>query len=694
MIAEGFFDLGRVEVLKGPQALFFGKNATAGVISLTSKDPTKSWEGQVKAGYEFKAEQKIFEGFVSGPLSDTLGVRFAGRYSKASGGYYRNVSTNMNYTTVDVNAGFGNPETLISSPVASKMPQEEEFLGRVTLKWEPTDNLSNTLKVTRDYNYHLNNSWNYVAYSCGLPSGTSQLTIYPCAKDFVTHQNNLPVELSQISPFGRPDGSPYNRYLSWAVNNALEYDLDKFVINSVTNWQRNKNSWACACNFQTTDTNAGGMIFATENSTWTAYSQELRVTSRLDGMFNMMVGGLYQHTKRDFAQWGYYGGVRDTGIAVTRPDLLYAASEKISNTKGETFALFGQVTIKLMDNLELAGGGRYTHETKDSYFAQEYVNPAYAGVYRSSSDPLGIVTANQKFNNFSPEVSLTYKPTQRVMVYAAYKTAYKSGGFSNGGINSQLSADPYSDLTFNPEKARGFEVGIKSTVMNNQLRANLTAFTYKVKDFQVDFFNSPVFAFNTLTADAKTSGVELELEYAPRSVPGLNITGVLNYNDAKYASFPYGPCYSGQTQAEGCNVIDPSNGQIRQNLTGAKLSVAPNWTAALGFSYETDVGSDFKIGFNGNLRYSGRYNPSAFANPIAIQKSYTTLDGGIRFGAADDNWEVALIGKNLTNKFYVTGVVDGPSSGTASGGVTGTKADQLGFGTLPRTVKIEVIKRF
>ena len=280
-----------------------------------------------------------------------------------------------------------------------------------------------------------------------------------------------------------------------------------------------------------------------------------------------------------------------------------------------------------------------------------------------------------------------------LLVYGAYKTAYKSGGFSNGGINSALSADPKGDLTFNPETAEGFEVGIKSTILDNQLRANITAFTYKVKDFQVDFFNSPVFAFNTLTADAKTSGVELELEFAPRAVPGLNIAAALNYNDAKYDSFPEGPCYSGQTRAEGCNVLLP-NGQYRQNLTGKALSVAPKWTGMVAVNYETEVGSDYVIGLNANARYSDSYNPSAFANPIARQSSYVTFDAGLRFGAADDNWQIALIGKNLTNRFYVTGVVDGPSTGTGSGGLTGTKADQLGFGTLPRTVKIEVTKRF
>ncbi|WP_240704777.1 TonB-dependent receptor [Croceicoccus sediminis] len=690
VIEEGFFDLARVEVLKGPQALFFGKNATAGVISLTTNDPTYDWTGSIKAGYEFKANQYQIEGIISGPLSDTLGIRLAARYSDMDGGYYRNVSTPMNYTTVDVAQGFGDPETFVALPVKSPMPQQEEFLARGTLKWEPTDNLTNTLKVTRNQNDTLNNSWNYVAYSCGNGTGFSQLTVYPCEKDFITHQNGLPAEISRTVPYGSDDGQPYNRYRSWGVNNELEYDMDTMSIASVTNWQRNNNSWLCACNFQTTDAVAGGMIFATENSTWEAFSQELRLTSAFDGPFNFMIGGLYQKTDRDFGQWGFYSDVRNTAA---RPDLVYAASEKISTTKGETFAIFGQVRFEIMDGFELAAGGRYTDESKDSYFAQEYVNPAFSVVYRSADDPMGIVTANQKFKDFAPEVTLTYEPAPDILLYAAYKTAYKSGGFSNGGINSKLSADPYGDLTFNPEEAEGFEAGIKSTILDNQLRANLTLFTYTVNDFQVDFFNSPVFAFNTLTADAKTQGVELELEYAPYAVPGLNINAAVNYNDAKYDSFPEGPCYSGQTQAEGCNVVT-ADGQIRQNLTGQPLSVAPEWTGVIGVNYEADISDALMMGFNANARYSDSYNPSAFANPIAIQDDYWTIDAGVRVGASDGNWQLALIGKNLTNQFYVTGVVDGPSSGTAAGGVTGVKADQLGFGTLPRTVKVELTKRF
>lgn len=144
IINEGFFDLGGVEILKGPQALFFGKNATAGVISLTTADPTATPEFKARAGYEFKAQQAQVEFVGSGPLTDTLGVRVAVRASKMYGGYYRNVSTPIQYPTLDIATGATGFS--VANPAPEEQPGEKELLGRVTLKWEPTDRLTATIK--------------------------------------------------------------------------------------------------------------------------------------------------------------------------------------------------------------------------------------------------------------------------------------------------------------------------------------------------------------------------------------------------------------------------------------------------------------------------------------------------------------------------------------------------------------------
>lgn len=691
IINEGFFDLARVEILKGPQALFFGKNATAGVISITSADPTSKTEFRARGSYEVNARQGQLEFVGSGPLTDTLGIRVAVRGSKMWGGYYQNIATPVTYTTLDIAKGFA-ATPHVATPAVTDEPGEKDAIGRITLKWEPTDRLTATIKASGNYNEVNNGSWTYSAFNC--PGGKSQLTGYACNGGFVLHQNNIPSDIAKSFPFSKSDGSLYNRYKSYAVTSNLVYNLDDVSITSVTNYNWNNNRFACACDFQSGPKGT----WATENTTYHAFSSELRALTKFDSPVNVMIGGLYQKTKRTFDQFIMFANLEDSSQSAAN---RYLAFTKDSQTSGETAALFGQATWKILPDLELAAGARYTHETKDSYFTQPYVNGAFRSIFVQGRT----TTSPQRFNNWSPEASLTWKPTRNMLVYGAYKTAYKSGGFSNGGIDSGLSASPLADLSFNPERARGFEGGIKSTLLDNQLRLNLGLYSYAYKNLQIDFFNSSVFAFQTLTADARTKGVELEFEYAPRALAGLNLHGSVNYNKARYTKFPSAPCFSGESPSEGCNLIlDKVTGAYRpitgaevgqrQNLNGKALSVAPEWTGNIGAGYDTSIGHGLIFGVNADLRLSDSYVISAFGSPHSRQGAYSTLDAGIRIGRDDERWQIALIGKNLTNKFYSSGVVDGPSTGSGTGTSAGVHADQLGYGNVPRTVTIQLSTKF
>lgn len=665
VLEEGFFDLAGVEVLKGPQVLFFGKNATAGVISIKTADPTKNWEFKTKADYEFKAQEAQLEGVASGPITDNLGIRVALRGTKAWAGYYENVS--RPYTI---------PATgMTSQPTSSDQPGNREFIGRVTLKYQPTSELTDTLKGSYDYNKSNNSSYNYVAYNC--PTGKTALSGYTCGSNFVTHQNNMPAAEAKNFPYSGKDGDLYNNYRSAAVTNTLNYELDKVTLTNVTNFNWNNNKWECACDFDS----SANATYATENSSWHAFSNEARALTHFDSPINLMLGVLYQKTKRDFQQY----------VSVSVSDIPAAGSNqyiddyKTSYTKGQTISPFAQVIWKLTSQLEVDGGVRYTHETKDSSFEQPYVSPALSSVWVQGRTTL----AHQVFNNWSPDLTVTYKPVRDIMVYGAYKTGYKSGGFSNGGIDS-VHGNPSQDLVFNPETTHGFEIGVKSTLLNNQLRLNIDAYSYKYHDLQVDFFDSSIYAFQTLTADARTKGVEGDFEFAPRSLAGFNLHGSLNYNDAKYTNFPAAPCYAGETPTEGCNVA----GNTRQNLNGVVLGMAPHWTGGLGFTYEASVGSDLKASFNVDTRYSSSYLVQSFGVPASRNASYAVLDAGLRIGAENGNWQFAVIGKNLTNKQYFTGGVDGPGTGSGTGTAGGVGADQLGFGAIPRTVQFQISKNF
>ncbi len=684
IIEEGFFDLQGVEVLKGPQVLFVGKNATAGVISIKTADPTPDWETMVRGSYEFNARQAQLEGVISGPVSDTLGVRIALRGTKAWGGLYDNVST-----------PYFHPLTgQTSQPTSSNQPGNRDLIGRLTLQFKPDSDITNTFKASFTRSDLNNSSFNSVPYFC--PTGKTQLAGYDCGFNFVTHVNNIPAAQAANYPFAG-DGGLYNKYRSAQATNTFEWRMGDVTFTNVTNYNWNNNKWICACDFQSNPF----AIWVTENSSWKAFSNEARFLTSFDSPINLMAGVLYQSTKREFEQ--YVSFSLSNIPAAGR--LQYVDAYKVSSTKGETISPFAQVTWKVTDTLQIDGGLRYTHETKDSAFVQPYVSPAFAPVWIVNRTTRG----DQTFNNWSPEVSMTYKPVSGMMIYAAFKTGYKSGGFSNGGIDSAFG-NPASDLVFGPETVSGFEGGIKSTLLDNQLRLNLGVYTYGYRNFQLDFLNSLIIAFQTLNADARTKGAEFEFEYAPRAIDGLNIHGSLNYNDAKYTNFPDAPCYVGQTPGMGCNLVPNAGGgftrltaaQIaagapagsRQDLKGVKLGVAPTWTGALGVAYDSAVGGGLRAGISVDTRFSSSYLASGFGAGHSRNPSYGILDIALRLGAEDDNWQFAVIGKNLTNKQYFNGAVDGVNTGSGTGTNAGRLADQFGLGAMPRTVMAQMTKRF
>ena len=529
-----------------------------------------------------------------------------------------------------------------------------------------------------------------MAYSC--PTGYEALNgIYPCNGSFVTHQNSMPADIAQNYPYA-DGGALYNRYQSYAVTGTVNYKVDDYTLTSVSNYQTNKNTWACDCDFEVSQPTGSGLpdVWATEYSTWYAASEEFRALTTFHSPVNFMVGGLAQKTMRVFNQWVADGGVSNSDAPLGDE---YVTTSKYSTTEGKTFSVFGQVIWQVVPAVEATAGLRYTHETKDSFFTQPYNNPLVTAVFRPEAAPLGIVTANQLFTNVSPEATVSWKPVDAIMFYAAYKTGYKSGGFDNSGINSAaIPANPATYMTFSPEKAKGFEVGAKTTTLDNQLRVNLEVFDYKYTDLQVDFFNSPVFDFETVSADARTAGAEIDVDFAPKAVAGLTLHTTIDYDQAKYTEFT-GPCYAGQTPAEGCSIVTPT--LPFQNLTGKPLAMAPLFTGTLGGRY------DIAIPVNGmhletsiDARYSGRYLASAFNNPTSAVGSYVNLDAGLRLVTASDKYEFALVGKNLTNRFYVNGVVDGPETGGGTGTAGGIRADHLGFGNLPRTLQFQVGGRF
>jgi iron complex outermembrane receptor protein len=702
IINEALFDMKQVEVLKGPQALFFGKNATAGVIAFTTADPTPTWEGSLRASYELTAQEPTLEGYVSGPITDRLSIRFALEYEDMLGGYVRNLAPATTYTTLDVSNGFAPTVHTVPAPIRDA-PQEKDLVGRFTVKYLLTDDLTNTLKATFDRYNVIDATWNDITFFC--PLGFRQTDPSEgCGKNWDIYQNPLPPEIAATNPItARHGGQLYQDYYSEAVSDDLKYEGQKLSLDWLTGYHHFVNYFEGDYDLTgAVDSPAG--TWGIEKSQYQAVSTELRGQSKFSGPVNFMAGFLYQSTLLDFNQFVIFpGGL--SNLALNNQD-DYVTVEKLSQTNGQTYSGFGQVIWDITPTINVTGGVRYTHETKDSFFIQPYVVAPYQGVFRQYNPALGMVSsnntfigANQVFNNASPEATLSWKPRSNVTLYVAYKTGYKSGGFSGSALNSAVANTTAAELTFAPETVTGFEGGVKSTLLNGTLRLNADAFDYTYDNFQVDFFDSVHIDYITKNAaQLETRGVEGQADWAPEAVPGLLINAAVAYDDAFYKSFPDAPCYGGETIAEGCtldaNPASSSFGQTVQNLTGSPAGQAPKWVGTLGVNYERSVGAGLKFGVSANAQFSSSYHLSQFGYPFDSQPSFAAFDAALRLGSEDGRWELALIGKNLTNQFILTSGLDVPSTGSGTGTAAGIHSDLGGTPQPPRTIMLQVTSHF
>jgi outer membrane receptor protein involved in Fe transport len=253
---------------------------------------------------------------------------------------------------------------------------------------------------------------------------------------------------------------------------------------------------------------------------------------------------------------------------------------------------------------------------------------------------------------------LTWRPSNELMVYGAYKTGYLSGGFSNPGTIT--AGNNLGNLTFDAEKAKGFELGTKFQLFNRTLTGSLTAYRYKYKGLQLTALNAVTAVFQTQNAaDTVTKGIEFEGAWrAP--VDGLVLRGSVSYNRAKFKDFAGAQCYAGQTAAQGCVLVPGTAATRAQDLSGRDVYRAPHWTITGGFVYDLELPRDYKLSFNGDYRWTSGYYSSLQENPAGYQKRYLLLNGGVRLAAPENKWSLALIGRNLTNRRYATIGVDKP----------------------------------
>ena len=664
VINEGLFDTQQVAILKGPQALYFGKNATAGAVSIVTNDPTDEFEVALSLGHEFEYKTDTYEFMISGPISDTWGARLALYESNMDEGWIQNVAGDSTYTTLDAANGFAATVHNNPAPTQKFYPATEESFARLTLKGELTERTTLTFKASMAETF-VASATVAELYSCYLgdiPQINTGGIANPnplggdCNKDRRTGLNNIPPAFANdYDTAGVFGGGLGDQYESKIYTAKLEHDFDSSQLTAIFNMHEQDVAWVIDADY-----NAATSVFAGEYNEFENTSMELKWVSTDGGSLNWALGAYWQETERYFIQEVMFAGAENSAAD---PSDRYVAYDKLSETSGETLSFYGELIWDLNETIQITAGGRYIDESKDNYFTQPYVNPAFSGLFIEDR----ILAADQSFDDFVPELTIRYQPSDTLTYFLAYKEGWKSGGFDNGSVDSTLNANPDRDITYDPEKVTGFEAGVKALVADGSLEVNFDIYSYEYDDLQLNYFNSATFAYRTLNAEeSESEGFEIQLAYLPPTIDGLRLTASYGYNDSNYVKF-VGPCAGGQLPSEGCNI--PDGGLVLQNLNGSKRALAPENRANLGFNYNSMLSNGLELGINGNMKYSTKYKLNDVI-PDAYQPNYKTVDAGIYLSSPDKGWKLALIGRNLNDEYVQTRGTDAPSTG----GGTGTEA--------------------
>lgn len=647
-LTQSFIDMQTIEVLKGPQSLYFGKNTPAGLIMIETAGPTPDFEVGAKAGYEFVARERFIEAYASGPITDTFGARIVGRVSGMDGWIKTRGETRA----------AGDPQGFIlGAPSQSRLPGTQSQTARLTLQWEPSSAFTATAKAAYTHYTDAGPSALIQIFSCQGPDGTAQPTFGvtspydDCKPSDSVGRQDFPQQVVNGSDKFRKGAHGFSEYDSYALSLNATYDFGWGNLNSITGW--NKYTLNAV-----DDTSYAGtaQYFVTDDTSNEAFSQELRLLTTFGGPVNFLLGGFYQDTTLDATL-----GAR---ISPHGPDPVtgnYLSLISPAHQTGTSYSFFGEATWNIMPSLELAAGARYTNEKKDTTKFNQFVN---ANVTAALSRT--VFSAVTKADNLSPQATLTWRPSRDVTVYGSYKQGFKAGGFS---ISSILTAPTrLEQLVFGPEKAKGFEVGVKTSLFDRRLRADLNLYNYEYSDLQVTAFDAATTSFSIQNAaTARVKGVEFNTSFA--ATDQLTLRGDVAYNHARFTNF-IGQCYAGQTVQQGCDRNRNAAGTAftSQDLSGKRPALAPDWNVNLGATWRDDdaLGSmGLQLTVDGH--YSSRYPIDATNRPDVFQEKYATLDASIRIYMPDDRWTLSLIGRNLTNRAIVLTGADRPGTGGTAG---------------------------
>jgi iron complex outermembrane receptor protein len=648
-----FFDVSRVEVLRGPQGTLYGRNATGGVINILSNEPGREFGGYARLDFGNYAKRRI-EGAVNMPFSDTVQGRLSVLYAKRDG-FTENVFPGLPAQAGDPVTGYPAVPAITSAAArdVDQLDNQDLWAARAQLRVALGEQGSLLLgaELTRDES--LPPAFKYTdtssAYWFNLFGPDADIKdLRKVSQDF---SNLIPGTSRSVPSVGKADLDSFSAKLTW--------DFGGLTLMSLSAYRKIDFSWI-------NDGDGFDQLFVNYFQTDKSkqFTQELQLSSAGDGPLQWILGAFYLDEKAET-----FTGIPFLYLVPSpSPALLWDGE---SNTKA--YAVYGQATYSWTDRLRTTLGLRYNKEKKDGQL-----------VY----NPFGFLGPNPPAQNLkrswdavTPKFGVDFDFTDDVMGYASVTRGFKSGGF-----NLLAVQEPY-----NPEYLWSYEAGLKSKFADGRVIANIGAFYYDYKDLQVGkVVNLSATVVNA--AKAKIKGVEVELRAAP--IDGVELNAGLSFLDTKYKEFvTEDPGFTGNTPAVGalgCGTpIQPNAATPNRSisLAGCRLPRSPKFQGVFGGQWSIPLPDEAQLRLRADYAYRGKQYFTQFNRESVSQDGYGILNARITYASRDDRWSISAYGDNLTNKDYAVTVLE---SGVAA---PGTVVPQSVIGP-PRTYGFVATVRF
>ena len=582
------FDVERIEVLRGPQGTLFGRNTTGGAISVFMADPDFEFGGYAELGYG-SYHNKLARASVDIPLADTFAIKVSG-YWQDDDGYAKNTTTGER-----VNEGDG-------------------WGARIGFRGE----LSDTATWTGSYMHINTQAGNLLNFDCD-PANPSN-----CDGRFVTTGLSRESDFTGLITGEKANYGLGNNSTMDFISSNLKLGFGDFNVNLITGYVYTTQDYAL--DFAdgrglpsisnprpaVAGYTYGGFSIINEGE-FSQFSQEVKVTGSLgDGLLDL-VGGFYYFYEDNYSD---FADIFTLPLAPPPTGLPLVLADRTLKNTTDAYAGYLQGDLHVTDTITLTAGIRYTDETKKFSIRDNRASCNDGTVEATCLSDANLVAANgvaipqqQNVKIWTPRFAVNFKPTRDLLFFASATRGFKSGGWNARGTSaSEL-------LPFTPEKAWSYEAGVKSELLDNRLRINLTAYLLDVSDLQTPAAftraNGSVAFITRNFADYENKGIELEITAAP--IDGLNLFGALGYQDDKYKLNSNDPQFDtygvegvlsqqarcqtqlaaglipgGDATACGVGIVAP-DGSLAEPVR------TPDFTIAFGGSYAADLGNGLTL---------------------------------------------------------------------------------------------------